>query len=135
MQKINILLIICALLLVFSLCGCINNNENSKIIGRWKATQYIQDSSNSTARIEITRDFYINGTMKSDVRFLNNNTSNTIGIIFYDYEFDNNFLCITDLDDLVNVTQTICYDYKFSNDNNQLTLKHENGATLIFYRE
>ena len=115
--------------LIVGLSGCVDNSEPNRFFGTWIAIEYSQ----ADAPLEITWTFYNNGSVKSIIKLQNNTMNNNTSLVWVDYEFDTNTLCI--ITDPTNKTSQICYVYEFSNNYKRFTVTHEIEGTLTFNKK
>ena len=118
LKKQIIMLGIVVMLICVGLSGCEDTTETGDIIGTWKYETLIGD--------ERTWTFYENGTLKWDSE--NDDPQEQLMKLWVNYTIDDNKLC-TEISHYTN--DTICWDYRFSNDGQRLALSAR-GGTLIF---
>jgi len=135
MKKYVVIIGFTLFLLITNIIGCIENNEEiidnkDKLIGTWIAIEYPSDPTLENNTLELNWTFYNNGSVSQQAKILNSDNK-SYPVIFIKYELNDNLLCMY----IINSNNTICYDYKISNNGKELNLKHESGANIVFYKQ
>jgi hypothetical protein len=119
MKKELIILGISMLVIFVNLSGCTETNSD-KFVGVWKGISISEDET-----YNITFTFNEDKTVKQECH-------ETHVHMFY-YEIKNDVLCLTFME--LPEIPPICYSYKFSNNDTNLTLVNESFNTLLLTKQ